>query len=60
MVVVNFRQRNLYLILNSKSKSAMNRPGPTGRFVSRFSEAYISAPIKLTKFSFGTVLEPTF
>ena len=60
MVVENFRQRKIYLIFDSKSKSAMNRPGPTGRFVSRFSEGYFSAPIKLTKFFFGTVLEPTF
>ena len=31
MVVENFRQRNIYLIFDSKSKSAMNRAGPAQR-----------------------------
>ena len=28
MLVENFHQRNIYLIFDSKSKSAMNRPDP--------------------------------
>ena len=36
----------------------MNRHGPTGRFVSRFSGGYFSAPIELMKFSFSTDLGP--
>ena len=31
MVVENFRQRNIFLIFDSKSKSAMNRPDPARR-----------------------------